>query len=119
MARHSHAIARGGVYASEERNAQHHTTVVAQGAAHIALFDSNFTATDAGLNHCYVAEEGFTTSRRLIRACTVALEGYRACGADLQVLGMQRASVDVSATVTLRGTSPVRVATTGVWYTVL
>jgi hypothetical protein len=75
---------------------------VAQGAAHIALFDSNFTATDCGLSQCYVAEEGFTTSRRLIRACTVALEGYRACGADLQVLGMQRASVDVSATVTLR-----------------
>jgi hypothetical protein len=69
---------------------------------HIALFDSNFTAADAGLNHCYVAEEGFTTSRRLTRACTIALESYRACGADLQVLGMQRASVDVSATVTLR-----------------
>ena len=68
----------------------------------MALFDSGFTHTDSGLSHCYVAEEGFTTSPRLIRACTVALEGYRACGADLQVLGMQRTSVDISATVTLR-----------------
>lgn len=75
---------------------------VAQGAAHVALFDSDFTATDTGLSHCYVAEEGFTTSRRLVRACTAALEGYRACGADLQVLGMQRAAIDVSATVTMR-----------------
>jgi hypothetical protein len=75
---------------------------VAQGAVHVALFDSNFTATDSGLSHCYVADAGFTTPPRLVRACTAALESYRVCGADLQVLGMQRTSVDVAATVTLR-----------------
>jgi hypothetical protein len=75
---------------------------VAQGAVHVALFDSNYTANDVGLSHCYVADAGFTTPARLVRACTAALEGYRACGADLQVLGMQQSSVDVSATVTLR-----------------
>ena len=62
---------------------------VAQGAAYVALFDSDFTPTDDGLCHCYVADAGFSTTARLIRACTVALEGVRACGADLQVLGMQ------------------------------
>src|SRR5579859_2502886 len=75
---------------------------VAQGAVHVALFDSNFTPTDSGLSHCYVADAGFTTPPRLLRACTAALERYRVCGADLQVLGMQRASIDVSATVMLR-----------------
>jgi hypothetical protein len=75
---------------------------VAQGAVHVALFDSNFTPVDAGLSHCYVADAGFTTPPRLVRACTAALESYRVCGADLQVLGMQRMSVDVAATVTLR-----------------
>ena len=75
---------------------------VAQGAAHVALLDSNVTAQDHGLSCCYVGDAGFQTPARLVRACMVALESYRACGADLQVLGMQRAAVDVSATVTLR-----------------
>jgi len=75
---------------------------VAQGAAYVALFDSDFTPTDNGLCHCYVADAGFSTSARLIRACTIALEGVRVCGADLQVLGMQTATVPVSAIVTLR-----------------
>jgi hypothetical protein len=75
---------------------------VAQGAVHVALFDSNFTPVDSGLSHCYVADAGFTTPPRLVRACTAALESYRVCGADLQVLGMQRMSIDVSARVTLR-----------------
>ena len=75
---------------------------VAQGAAYVALFDSDFTPTDDGLCHCYVADAGFSTTTRLIRACTVALEGVRACGADLQVLGMQTATVPVSAVVTMR-----------------
>jgi hypothetical protein len=75
---------------------------LAQGAVHVALFDSNFTPMDAGLSHCYVADAGFTTPLRLVRACSAALESYRVCGADLQVLGMRRLSVDVSATVTLR-----------------
>ncbi|MGH7297551.1 MAG: baseplate J/gp47 family protein [Polyangiaceae bacterium] len=75
---------------------------VAQGAAYVALFDSNYTATDDGLCHCYVADAGFATTPRLIRACTVALEGVRVCGADLQLLGMQVATIPVSAVVTLR-----------------
>ncbi|HEY3821838.1 MAG TPA: hypothetical protein VGL81_31950 [Polyangiaceae bacterium] len=75
---------------------------VAQGAAYVALFDSDFTPTDDGLCHCYVADAGFSTTARLVRACTVALEGVRACGADLQVLGMQTATVPVSAVVTMR-----------------
>jgi hypothetical protein len=75
---------------------------IAEGAVHVALFDSDYTAVDGGLSHCYVADAGFTTPVRLVRACSVALEGYRACGADLQILGMQRASVPVSATVTMR-----------------
>jgi hypothetical protein len=75
---------------------------VAQGAAYVALFDSDYTPTDDGLCHCYVADAGFSTSTRLIRACTVALEGVRVCGADLQVFGMQIATVPVSAVVTLR-----------------
>jgi hypothetical protein len=84
---------------------------VAQGASYVALFDSNFGVgsasltggpKDNGLGHCYVADAGFQTTLRLIRACTVALERYRVCGGDLQVLGMQRSSVDISATVTLR-----------------
>lgn len=84
---------------------------VAQGATYVALFDSNFGASspllarglerDWGLCHCYVADAGFTTPARLLRACTAALERYRVCGADLQVLGMQRVSLDVSAVVTL------------------
>jgi hypothetical protein len=77
-------------------------TCVAQGAAYVALFDSDFTPTDDGLCHCYVADAGFATPPRLIRACTAALEGVRVCGADLQVLGMQTATVPVSAVVTLR-----------------
>ncbi len=48
---------------------------VSQGAAYVALFDSDFTPTDDGLCHCYVADAGFSTTARLIRACTVALEG--------------------------------------------
>jgi hypothetical protein len=75
---------------------------VEQGASYVALFDSNLPAQDNGLYCCYVADAGFQTTTRLVRACTAALESYRVCGADLQVLGMQRASVDVSATVTLR-----------------
>lgn len=75
---------------------------IAQGATYVALFDSNLPAQDNGLCCCYVADAGFQTTARLVRACTVALESYRVCGADLQVLGMRRASVDVSATVTLR-----------------
>jgi hypothetical protein len=75
---------------------------MARGAVHVALFDSDFTGTDAGLTHCYVADAGFSTTATLLRACTVALESVRVCGVDLQVLGMQRATVNVSATVTLR-----------------
>ena len=75
---------------------------IAQGATYVALFDSNLPAQDNGLSCCYVADAGFQTTKRLVHACTVALESYRVCGADLQVLGMRRASVDVSATVTLR-----------------
>jgi hypothetical protein len=76
---------------------------VAEGAAYVALFASNYggDAADFGLNACYVAAPGFTTTPRLIRACAVALERYRVCGADLQVFGMAPASLRVSATVTL------------------
>jgi hypothetical protein len=75
---------------------------VEQGAAHVALFDSDATGTDAGLTYCYVAEEGFATSPRLLRACTAVLERHRVCGVDLQVFGMQRRSLGVSAVVALR-----------------
>jgi hypothetical protein len=105
------ARARSTQLAARKGYAQAITSAcIAQGASYVALFDSNFAtagsgltaAQDKGLSHCYVADAGFQTTPRLIRACTVALESYRVCGADLQVLGMQRASVDVSATVTLR-----------------
>lgn len=104
-ARTSQLAARKG-YAEAITNA-----CVAQGASYVALFDSDFAVgsasilthgpADNGLSHCYVADAGFQTTPRLVRACAVALESYRVCGADLQVLGMQRASVDISATVTL------------------
>jgi hypothetical protein len=99
-ARSTQLAARKG-YAQAITNA-----CVAQGAGYVALFDSNFAtgggAQDNGLSHCYVADAGFQTTPRLVRACTAALDSYRVCGADLQVLGMRRASVDISATVTLR-----------------
>ncbi len=104
------ARARAALLAARKGYAQAITSAcIAQGASYVALFDSNFNSggggtapEDNGLCHCYVADAGFQTTPRLVRACTAALERYRVCGADLQVLGMQRASVDVSALVTLR-----------------
>jgi hypothetical protein len=68
---------------------------VAEGAANVALFASNYAGDDAdvGLNFCYVGDAGASASDALVRRCHVALERFRVAGADLQVRPMARAPV--------------------------
>jgi hypothetical protein len=65
----------------------------------VALFASDWTGSDYGINHCFVADSGFTTPADLLTDCRIAVDGVRVLGADLFVFGMQ--NVPLSLTITL------------------
>lgn len=73
------------------------------GAAHVALFASNFggAASDYGMNVAYVGDENYTGTTTLVRAGTAALEAFRIAGADLSVLPMAKGILSISAAVSL------------------
>lgn len=71
------------------------------GAAHVALFRSDYGGDDHGLNACYVGDAGYSGSPELVRRVTVALESVRVCGADLPVRPLTAGSLSVRAVVSL------------------
>jgi hypothetical protein len=71
------------------------------GAAHVALFRSDYGGDDHGLNVCYVGDAGYSGSVDLVRKVTVALESVRVCGADLPVRPLTAGSLTVRAVVSL------------------
>lgn len=80
------------------------TACLAVGAAHVALFRSDFrgSALDDGLNYVYVGDTGHSANPSLVRACTLALRGARVGGDHCQVLPMARATRTISANIYLR-----------------
>lgn len=74
--------------------------LVEQGAANIALFESDFIAsTDNGVNRCFVADASWQSPEDLLNRCRLALESVRVAGCDLTVWGITRtpASFDITA----------------------
>jgi hypothetical protein len=71
------------------------------GAAEVVLLSATDfgAANDFGLSYVYVGDSAFSTSAALKKACFLALDPIRVGGCDLQVLGMQRQALTVSATV--------------------
>ncbi len=90
-------------------------TLIAAGATEVALFASDFLATnpsnfliigelddgygDVGLNRAIVADASFTTSEELLRNCRVAIDTVAIAGSALQVLPMQPVLVTLAITI--------------------
>lgn len=58
------------------------------GAAEVALFPSDWSGVDTGINHCFVADASFVTTPSLLHDCRVVVDSWRVLGADLFVFGM-------------------------------
>jgi hypothetical protein len=71
----------------------------AAGASEVALFPSDWTGADHGVNHCFVADAGFTTPASLLTACRIAVDSARVLGADLFVFGMTNTPLTISLTL--------------------
>jgi len=75
----------------------------AAGAVNVILLDAGAFGEDldSGLSYVYVGDASYSTSPALIQACRTVLDAWTVAGCDVQVLGMQQATVSVSAAVVL------------------
>lgn len=69
------------------------------GASQVAIFPSDWTGIDHGINHLFVADDAFVTTDSLLQACRVVVDSWRVLGADLFVFGMQNTPLSISVTV--------------------
>lgn len=69
---------------------------LAVGAGQVALFPSDWSGVDHGINHCFVADSSFVTTPALLTACRIAVDGVRVLGADLFVFGMQTVALSIA-----------------------
>ncbi len=58
-------------------------------------------AQDFGLNHIYVSDANYVTTLQLQQDCFLALDAVRVAGCDVQVLGMDSATISVALTVAM------------------
>lgn len=106
-------IARARASRRDRRFGQERSIVTAcmgAGAAHVALFPSNYGGDDidAGLNWVYVGDGSYNASTSLIRSCVLALESARTLGDNMQVGAMVQTDLILNATVYLND-SPAKV----------
>ena len=73
--------------------------LVAQGAVHIALFESDYSGADNGINRIFVADGAWQSPVDLLRRCILALESVKVAGCDTTVWGITRteAAFDLTA----------------------
>lgn len=73
----------------------------AAGATLVALFPSDITGTDTGINNVVVGDSGGTTPDSLLRACRFAVARTAIWGVNAQVLPIARLQASIEIAVTL------------------
>ena len=71
------------------------------GASRVALFRSDYTGDDTGINNVIVGDAGGETPDALLLACRLALSGVSMVGANVQALPMTRQQVELAVSAEL------------------